>query len=262
MIASGGNDDSFQPATASDRSSQEPSVSTVQEKSTIYWPTDLLPAQCPGARILVYGYETKTIRGLLRATNKTGIFALGQDFLYDLQRERSGGPRKPIIFVAHSLGGVLVKEMLSSAVVESEETPGFSGIVEDTKAILFLGTPHRGSDTADLGTIARRIVSAFGVDTNRKLLDSLGLRNEDLDRNHKSFTNIWDKRRFRVKTFQESRGLTGVNIGPLNKLVGHWQTWSKNGSHASVNVTNLDADSSRLFFFSRLCWRASRDSRS
>lgn len=220
---SGDNHEYFHTATASDHSSQEPNVSTTPEQSSIYWPTDLLPAQCPGARVLVYGYESKITRGLLRATNKTGIFALGQDFLYNLQRERSGKARKPMIFVAHSLGGILVKEMLSSAVVESDQTPSFSDIVEDTKSVIFLGTPHRGSDAADLGTIAREIISAFGVNTNRKLLDSLGLRNEDLDRNHKSFTNIWDKRRFRVKTFQENRGMTGVNIGPLHKLVGHWQ---------------------------------------
>jgi len=107
--------------------------------------------------------------------------------------------------------------MLSNADASKEQR--FLEIVEDTSAIVFLGTPHRCSGATQLGDIARKIVIAVRVDTSSAILDALGLRNDDLARSQLSFARIWEERRFEVKTFQESRALTGVNIGILNELV-------------------------------------------
>jgi predicted alpha/beta hydrolase family esterase len=185
-------------------------------KLETYWPNDLLPIQCPQARILVWGYDTMVTRGPGQAANKSSVFAHGQNLLFSLNRER---PRRtPIIFIAHSLGGVLVKEMLSYAGASKE--PQFLEIVEDVSAVVFLGTPHRGSGAAHIGDIARQVLSALRIDTSPGVLDSLGLRNDDLVRSQQSFARIWDERRFEVKTFQESKGMGGIKIGILNKLVG------------------------------------------
>jgi hypothetical protein len=165
---------------------------------------------------MVWGYDTMVTRGPGQAANKSGIFTHGQNLLYSLSRERT--QRRPIIFIAHSLGGILVKEMLSYADASKERD--FLEIVEDLSAVVFLGTPHRGSDAARIGDIARRVVSALRIDTSPTILDSLGLRNDDLVRNQQSFARIWDERRFEVKTFQESKALSGVNVGVLNDLVG------------------------------------------
>jgi hypothetical protein len=164
---------------------------------------------------MVWGYDTMVARGPGQAANKTGIFTHGQNLLYSLSRERT--QRKPIIFIAHSLGGILVKEMISYADASKESE--FLEIVEDISAIIFLGTPHRGSEAARIGDIARRVASALRIDTSPAILDSLGLRNDDLVRNQQSFARIWNERRFEVKTFQESKGMSGVNLGTLNKLV-------------------------------------------
>jgi hypothetical protein len=155
-------------------------------------------------------------RGPGQTVNKSGIFTQGQNLLYSLSRERAR--RKPIIFVAHSLGGIMVKELISYADPSKERE--FLDIVEDVSAVVFLGTPHRGSGVANLGDIARWLVGALGVDTSPAMLDSLGLRNDDLARNQQAFARIWDERRFHVKTFQESEGVIGVNVGRLNDLVG------------------------------------------
>jgi len=157
-------------------------------------------------------------RGPGQAANKSGMFAHGQNLLYSLNRERT--QRKPIIFIAHSLGGILVKEMLSYADASKERE--FLEIVEDVSAVVFMGTPHRGSEAARIGDIARQVASALGIDTSPAILNSLGLRNDDLFRNQQAFARIWDERMFEVKTFQESKGISGVNIGMLNELVCPW----------------------------------------
>jgi len=64
-----------------------------------------------------------------------------------LLRSRGFGQR-PLIFVAHSMGGLLVKEMLRNA--KTTATHEYGIIAKATKGILFLSTPHSGSHLADL----------------------------------------------------------------------------------------------------------------
>ena len=64
---------------------------------------------------------------------------------------------KPIIFITHSLGGLLVKKMLESA----EKYPGFQKFIHQTKGIVFLATPHQGAHLTELikniGTLFARL---------------------------------------------------------------------------------------------------------
>lgn len=95
-----------------------------------------------------------------------------------------------------------------------------SSIVESTKAIVFLGTPHRGSpDFAAAGDLARSILSRLGFETTPTMLHALGLKNSDLERAQESFSALWHKHDFHVKTFQEGLGLIGINLGVLGSKV-------------------------------------------
>jgi protein SERAC1 len=102
----------------------------------------------------------------------------------------------------------------------SDETP-HKDIVTSTSAVVFLGTPHRGSeDMAGLGEAVRKIAATIlRMDTNSAALDALGLKSTDLQRCQESFSRLWSTYDFRVKTFQEGLGLTGINIGPLKEKV-------------------------------------------
>jgi hypothetical protein len=85
-------------------------TNTAREAVEVYWPQDLLGEEefCRQARILTYGYDSRVTRGY-RSVNQNGLFAHARDLLYAVQRERS--LRRPVIFVAHSLGGLLLKEV-------------------------------------------------------------------------------------------------------------------------------------------------------
>jgi hypothetical protein len=50
----------------------------------VYWPKDLLPTDCPEARIMVWGYDTIITRGITAPANKGTIFSHARDLLYDL----------------------------------------------------------------------------------------------------------------------------------------------------------------------------------
>ncbi|KAJ2993825.1 hypothetical protein NUW58_g1724 [Xylaria curta] len=198
--------------------SGESVASTAQNILEVYWPKDLLAAEdwCKSGRILTYGYDSRVIRGYA-SVNKNGLFAHANDLLYNLQREKPQG--RPVIFVCHSLGGVIVKEMLRRS-NESEESD-LKDIVGSTKGIIFLGTPHRGSsDFVSLGDTVRRVASAVArVDSNSALLRSLGADSPELELGRDSFVVLWRTYNFRVKTFQEGFGLSGFSVGLANEKV-------------------------------------------
>lgn len=76
---------------------------------TLFWPGDLLPKDCPNARILTYGYDTKITKYTSGSTSKNSVFSHSKDFLFALGR--SHPKDRPLIFLAHSLGGIVVKEV-------------------------------------------------------------------------------------------------------------------------------------------------------
>jgi len=54
--------------------------------------------------------------------------------------------RAPILFVCHSLGGIMVKKMLKIAADKSElDMELYGSFTNKVKGIVFMGTPHRGS---------------------------------------------------------------------------------------------------------------------
>ena len=83
-------------------------INPSNNRQDVFWPQNLLPVDIPDARIIVWGYNTIVTKGY-EAANKNNIFAHARTLLAVMQRERERGMK--IIFVAHSLGGILVKEV-------------------------------------------------------------------------------------------------------------------------------------------------------
>ncbi|MCK6207731.1 hypothetical protein KZX50_20020 [Bacillus infantis] len=57
--------------------------------------------------------------------------------------------KRPILFICHSLGGLLVKQILRMS-SDSSEGSTERTIFKNTRAVLFLGTPHHGAELASL----------------------------------------------------------------------------------------------------------------
>ncbi|CAH0042190.1 unnamed protein product [Clonostachys rhizophaga] len=215
------------------------------ESEPIFWPQDLLPSECPDARILVFGYDSKITKYLSGPANKGSLLAHGKDLLFSLIRERLVG--RPLVFVAHSLGGIVVKEALARSSISSDLA--LKDVVKSTAAVMFLGTPHRGSpDLAALGEYVRSIASTLGIDTSPALLDTLGLKTTDLERAQESFSAIWQEYDFQVKTFQEGLPVVKLGLGALTtKIVPDYS--STLGDHRERAET-LQANHNELCRFS------------
>ncbi|KAF5536867.1 hypothetical protein FMEXI_10162 [Fusarium mexicanum] len=193
------------------------------DPAVVFWPVDLLSRDFPDSRILVFGYDSKITKYLTGSVSENSVFSHAKDLLFALGLERPLD--RPLICVAHSLGGIIFKEMLSRA--SSSTRYEHQNILESVEAVIFLGTPHRGSvDIATKGEVARSLLSALGVATTPVILDSLGLKNTDLERAQEEFSRLWHISNFRVKTFQEGLILPklGKKVVPeYSSLIGNHQ---------------------------------------
>jgi hypothetical protein len=169
---------------------------------------------------VTFGYNTNITRGY-HAAHQGNIFSYARDLLYGLEEKRRKAAGRDLVFVAHSLGGILVKEALRRS--ETDPDPKINKIFASTTGIFFFGTPHRGSkEWASFGEgVAGVAGRLLGVDTNNQVIHALLPSGPELELCRESFTTQWVERGngLVVRTFQESKGITGVRWGGFNQLV-------------------------------------------
>lgn len=153
----------------------------------VFWPIDLLlhsahgvavngssmyPANHPAPRVRVlsvsHPHDPKNVYGVDNGDDLSGI---GTAALSKMQASVSRILRRlkskcvvkgkchpdalrPVVFVAHSLGGLLTKEMLLADPELASRTLG----------VVFLGTPHRGSEKASLLAMLTQAIRETGLD--------------------------------------------------------------------------------------------------
>jgi hypothetical protein len=102
------------------------------------WIKTLLPQQTPNARILTFHYNSNVAFGLSmadQARNLLGCLGFKREVMRFSTHEAyqplnrsylQSNPTRPIIWIAHSLGGIIVKEALVIAYDENQAYPTIS----------------------------------------------------------------------------------------------------------------------------------------
>lgn len=112
------------------------------------WLRDLLPDALNAARILTFGYNANS-KSFYGHGSADRIQQHAQTLVADLQADRAleNCLQRPIIFICHGLGGILVKKALAySSTRTSQHIEHLYSIFASTYAVLFFGTPHQGTD--------------------------------------------------------------------------------------------------------------------
>lgn len=201
------------------------STDTTNEK-TCFWLEDLLPQDFPNCRIATYGYDSRISNFFRGPANQANIVDHGTSLLNALEAMRRDFPERPIIFVAHSLGGLILKEALRRSWQATSYEEDLQTVYESTAAVIFMGTPHRGSQYAPWGMIVRNIAVASGFDASDRNLRDLKIDSPVLELLREAFSKMLKEERFDIYTFQEGRGFRGVRglTGKVSSKTVHWSS--------------------------------------
>ena len=148
------------------------------------WIRDLLPLSFSYSRVFSYGYPADFLTKVHTSLSDQARELCSVLGKYD--REQATTRRR--IFICHSVGGLLVKRVL----IEALQHQQFNDVHKNTSGIVFLGTPHRGSSSADLTLALAKIVRGVSgaPSVNQNLLREMQRNSSQVDEINQKFAHV------------------------------------------------------------------------
>ncbi|EFX02462.1 3-hydroxyacyl-CoA dehydrogenase [Grosmannia clavigera kw1407] len=177
----------------------------------LFWPQLWLPfePEMGTARILTFGYNANWHDSSNTAAR---IEDFAKALLYEMRFAQDGSGKSlgigshPLLFVAHSMGGLVVKKLVLLGI--HDET--YKDLIASVSAIIFLSTPHRGTHLAE--TLNRLLAASFQSPKNFVSdLEKCSPVISDLNEQFRHFAT-----RFSIWSFYETLATT---IGPKKMMV-------------------------------------------
>ncbi|KAK4464623.1 Alpha/Beta hydrolase protein [Cladorrhinum samala] len=202
------------------------------------WPKQFLPSTFKNSRILTFGYGAYVAKKSTPSTAR--LMDHGANFLSDLVSNRlvNNATSRPIILVAHSLGGLVCKE----AILQSRDNPDhhLCDLFKSLRGVIFLGTPHRGSWISSWARLPTRVPGIF-KSANKLLLESIGTKSENLASLQIRFWTMMREQReagrdLKVTCFYEEIGLPGVGVvvSRESATLEGYKALSIHGNHSTM----------------------------
>jgi len=188
------------------------------KQEAVFWPLDLLSKHpiLKNVRILTWGYNTQIDSFFGFSERYKDIRMLADDLVVALGEKRKENPTRPLIFVAHSLGGMLVKVLLLQTGPQprrdpylSSRGPDYLPIYQSTRGIIFLGTPHRAEHwmglMIDLAKLALQIPNEMVREIQQHWT---GGYRDFLEHIAQRFPQMLNNGSFHIHSFYETKGMT------------------------------------------------------
>ncbi|KAJ4422570.1 hypothetical protein N0V82_002798 [Gnomoniopsis sp. IMI 355080] len=178
-------------------------------------------------RVMSFSYNSS----VQFSKSTSDVFVFADQLLEHLlaKRTQEGEQKRPIIFICHSLGGIVVKQAslritsppslqlflilpLDQLLNRANESPeNREAIHYHVSAICFFGTPHRGSELAPWASTISKILKAgaVGSHTNSQLAKDLERKSHVLKQVSKSF--LQHGGRLKIVSFTETEKLDWLN---------------------------------------------------
>lgn len=171
------------------------------------WPKSWLAADCPNLRVLSVEYDSHLSDWMAKCpveNQRESLAYRSRELLKKLKL--AGVGERPVVWVAHSMGGLLVKKML----LDAAEDPEMQALLNNTKGIMFYSVPHHGTFMAEYSVNVRYLLFP-SVEVRELCKDSPALRNLN-----ENFLDMAKEKEFKVLSFAET---LPTNIGPMIKIL-------------------------------------------
>jgi alpha-beta hydrolase superfamily lysophospholipase len=139
------------------------------------WIRDALPKHLSGMRTVIYGYDTKL--GSSKSFQLISDLAQAlinqlQTYGWDLQSA------KPVVFLAHSLGGLVLKEAMVQ--LDNSSNEGYKSLLSLFRGAVFFGVPNLGMEQSHFRTVVHN-------NPNEALVDDIARNSNYLRRLNDTF---------------------------------------------------------------------------
>lgn len=171
------------------------------------WPKSWLAADCPNIRVLSVEYDTHLSDWMSKCpveNQRQSLANRSRELLKMLQQ--AGVGQRPVVWIAHSMGGLLVKKML----LDAAEDPDMQDLLKNTEGILFYSVPHRGTFMAEYSVNVRYLLFP-SIEVRELCKDSPTLRNLN-----ENFLDMAKEMEIKVLSFAET---VPTNIGPMINIL-------------------------------------------
>ncbi|KAF8531694.1 hypothetical protein BDD12DRAFT_914648, partial [Trichophaea hybrida] len=161
------------------------------------WLKDLLPHDVQNIRVMTYGYDSRLVS---QSKAEKRLLDHQRRFIQDIENARSLVKKaRPIIFIGHSLGGILILQ----ALIESRRNPSHRHILDATYSIIFFGTPHQGMRTYDLEEMVDSESGSYET-SRHNLLRQLREGSEFLETQKEELNYLWKEYKPNILSFYET----------------------------------------------------------
>ncbi|KAH7129455.1 hypothetical protein B0J13DRAFT_452805 [Dactylonectria estremocensis] len=154
----------------------------------------MLPSVVPNSRIMVYNYDSRWHADAPR----TRLQICGEELVHNLHAFRKRQRDRPVVFIGHSLGGLVIQHALLFADREEE----FRYLPRRTNGFVALGSPFRGTKMHGIAKFAAK--SMYLAGSYHGLLETLSYDNEILRDKLQEFCRLRDSMSFLTCCFFEA----------------------------------------------------------
>ncbi|QSZ37446.1 hypothetical protein DSL72_008542 [Monilinia vaccinii-corymbosi] len=175
---------------------------------THMWLRDKLAVDFPHARVMSYGFDSH----LKGSHSEAVISVFSSRFRSDVEEIRRHASDRPLVFIGHSLGGLVIKKAMLGRWKISPSIP----------LMVFMGTPHRGLDTEALLELVKH-------DATAPLIRQISFRSHELNELNSDFCHFLTTapdisilsvyETIRTKTLLEMNDGTWARQGPEKMMV-------------------------------------------
>ncbi|KAI0541034.1 hypothetical protein GGR58DRAFT_458865 [Xylaria digitata] len=193
-----------------------PEESWKSESTKFNWTTEALVRDFPKSRLLLYKYQSAWT-GSLKVKQFMANIAMAM--LTSLQSERKKCPRRPIVLIGHSMGGLVIAKAITLA---DQRRDKFPIMFEAIAAATFFGTPFGGAPVASAAAMYAYAAEKIGQATSSKLLDLMKEGDEGLRELKHEFMRLAGKISPRIELFcfYEEKPTDFSKIAGLPSLFG------------------------------------------
>ncbi|XP_014240974.1 protein SERAC1 [Cimex lectularius] len=162
------------------------------------WPKDWLPETCSGIRLIGVNYYS-TISDWVSwcPIRSRGLLPKAKYLLENLIA--CGVGDRPIVWITHSMGGLILKHMLLEA-SNTIDDPRYANFCKNSKAVFFFSTPHFGSPLIAQGN---ELYAFFFMPS--KEVEELKLNSPGLIELHERFKKLVSKYSMKITSFNETK---------------------------------------------------------